>query len=205
MIKNNIDPRIKQRQIADLLTDPPVVVLVNKFDEASAKEFAECMIKAQASCQDVIPILIDSYGGHVYSLLSMIDIIQASPKPVATIVTGKAMSCGAVLFTCGSEGIRYIGPSATVMIHDVSSFAFGKVEDIKVDAKETNRLNKKIFSLMEKNIGKEKGYLLDIVKKRGHTDWYLDAKEAKHHNIANNIGIPELKISVNLSTSFGLI
>ena len=58
--------------------------------------------------------------------MSMISDIKHSSIPVATIVQGKAMSCGAILFSFGAEGKRYMDPDATVMIHDVSSMDRGK-------------------------------------------------------------------------------
>jgi ATP-dependent protease ClpP protease subunit len=44
-------------------------------------------------------------------------------------------------------------PDATVMIHDVSSMGWGKVEEIKADAKEVERLNQKVYKMMAKNCG----------------------------------------------------
>ena len=144
-ILKTFSPLLKEAKLRD---DLPVVIRVNKFDEASAKSFSESMSKAQSTGQPVVPIIIDSYGGQVYSLMSMISDIQHSKIPVATIVQGKAMSCGAILFSCGAEGKRYMDPDATVMIHDVSSMDRGKVEEIKASAEETERLNKKIYHLM---------------------------------------------------------
>ena len=202
MIQSEIDGVLKQRKLEDLI-EVPIIVRVNKFDEASAKDFSEAMQKAQQTSQSVIPVLIDSFGGQVYSLLSMIDTLRMSTKPVATIVTGKAMSCGAVLFTCGREGMRYCGRNATVMIHDVSSFAFGKVEDIKADVKEAERLNDEIYRTMEDNIGKPRGYLTDIVRERCKVDWFMTAEEALHHNIANHIRVPAMKVKVSVQMNFG--
>ena len=62
-------PLLKEPKLVD---DLPVIIRVNKFDEASAKSFSVLMRKAHNSGQTVIPIIIDSYGGQVYSLMSMI-------------------------------------------------------------------------------------------------------------------------------------
>ena len=99
----------------------PVIIRVNKFDEESAKEFTDLMSRAQNTGQSVIPLVIDSYGGQVYSLMAMISAIKASRVPVATIIEGKAMSCGAILFSFGAEGKRYMDPDATLMIQDRKS------------------------------------------------------------------------------------
>ena len=96
MIKSiNIDGRISEVK----LMYNPVVIRVEKFTPDGAKKFTQDMSAAHNSGQDIIPIVIDSYGGQVYSLMSMISAIRASELPVSTIVEGKAMSCGVVLFS----------------------------------------------------------------------------------------------------------
>ena len=112
------------------LRNNPVIITVNQFNEEETRKFAEMMCQAQNSGQKVIPIEIDSFGGEVYSLMSMIAMIKASKVPVATIIQGKAMSCGAVLFSFGEDGLRFMDKDATVMIHDVSSMDWGKVEEL---------------------------------------------------------------------------
>ena len=176
----------------------PVVIRVNKFDEKAAEDFSKSVARAQNTGQPVLPVIIDSYGGQVYSLMSMISDIEHSRIPVATIVQGKAMSCGAILFSFGVDGMRYMDPDATVMIHDVSSMGWGKVEEIKADAKEVERLNQKIYRMMAKNCGHHEEYFLDIVHEKGHADWFLDAKEAKRHKLANKLKVPEMKIGVKV-------
>ena len=58
--------------------EPPVSVYVNEFCEESVKIFLEDMTKAQNTSQPIIPVYIDSYGGDVYALMAMIDIIKSS-------------------------------------------------------------------------------------------------------------------------------
>jgi ATP-dependent Clp protease protease subunit len=176
----------------------PVIIRVNKFDEKAAKDFQDQMSIAHNTGQKVIPVVIDSYGGQVYSLMSMISAIKHSEIPVATIVEGKAMSCGAVLFTFGEEGLRFMDPHATVMIHDVSSMELGKVEELKASAAEADRLNDKIYTMMARNCGKKDDYFLKIVDKKKHADWFLDAVEAKKHGIANQIRVPKLEIGIDV-------
>jgi ATP-dependent Clp protease protease subunit len=194
---------IKSDGDVSLLYRSPITVTVNKFNEESANQFKNDMIKAQNSGQKIIPIEIDSYGGEVYSLLKMIDVIKASSVPVATICIGKAMSCGAILLTFGAEGHRYMAPSSTVMIHDVSSGSWGKVEDIKTDAKEVDRLNQFVYRMMANNCGKDSEYFLKIVHEKSHADWYLDAEEAKKHNVANHLRVPKMKLKFNVDATFG--
>jgi ATP-dependent Clp protease protease subunit len=191
---SSVSPLIKEVE----LRKPPVIIRVNKFNEESAKKFAREMAQAHNTGQTTIPVVIDSYGGEVYSLMSMISAIRHAEKPVATIVEGKAMSCGAILFSFGEDGKRFMCPDATLMIHDVSSMEQGKVEEIKASAEETERLNNVVYQMMARNCGKEDDYFLKIVHKKGHADWFLNATTAKRHKLANHLRVPKLKIDITV-------
>ena len=180
------------------LRQDPTIITVNEFNEEAARKFQDQISIAQNSGQKVIPVEIDSFGGEVYSLMSMIAAIKASKIPVATIVQGKAMSCGAILASFGAEGLRFMDKDATMMIHDVSSYAFGKIEDLKANAREAERLNKKVYIMMSRNCGKSDDYFSKLIHDKGHSDWFLDAEEAKNHGLINHIRMPELQISVKV-------
>ena len=195
----NASPLLKDYDLRD---DFPVVIRVRNFNEVTAKDFSEKMAKAHNTGQPVVPVIIDSYGGQVHSLLSMISDIQNSVLPVATIVQGKAMSCGAILMSFGNKGMRYMDPHATVMIHDISTGAWGKVEEIKADAKECERLQKKVYYMMAANCGKSKTYFLKMIHDKGHADWYLDADECLEHGLATSIGMPKFNVDINVDIKF---
>jgi ATP-dependent Clp endopeptidase proteolytic subunit ClpP len=187
-------PLIKELE----LHNNPVTIRVNKFTEDSAAEFQRKMAMAHNTGQEIIPVIIDSYGGQVYSLMAMISAIKNSELPVATIVEGKAMSCGALLFSFGTEGHRYMDPYATVMIHDVSAGAIGKIEELKANSEEANRLNEQVFKMMAQNIGKSDKYFLKRIHEKGHADWYLTPQECKKINLANHLRVPVLNIRVKV-------
>ena len=180
----------------------PVIVTVNKFDEDAVTKFRTEMAKAQNTPQEVIPVIIDSYGGHIYSLASMIDIIKSSKKPVSTIASGKAMSCGAALLACGSPGMRYITEESIVMIHDASSGSIGKTEEIKADAREIDRVQVWMYDLLDKRCGKISGYFKDEVHQRSHANWHLTAEDCLKHGVADHIGMPYFEITTKLTMKF---
>ena len=192
--KTNIDNQIEK---VDLRKNP-IIITVNKFNEEAVSKFRGQMSAAVNSGQKVVPIVIDSYGGQVYSLMAMVSMIKACPIPVATIIQGKAMSCGIALATFGTEGMRYMDPDATAMIHEVSSGAIGKNEEIQASAEETNRLNEKILTMMSRNCGHADDYFSKIIHEKGHADWFLDAKEVLKHNIVSHLRIPHLEVKVTV-------
>lgn len=196
--RNVLDSKLRYRNLSDLI-EPPVIIRVNSFNEQSLAAFSESFSRAHNTGQDIIPIVIDSHGGHVDALFGIVDQINSSDKIIATIVEGKAASCGAVLLTCGTVGHRYVGKNAYVMIHEVRDSISGKIDEIKVTAEHALYENKAIFDLLANNCGHRPSYFRDIIHDRNHADWYLNAEDCLKHNIANVIGIPELitKISVD--------
>jgi ATP-dependent Clp protease protease subunit len=179
----------------------PKRITVNKFDEESALKFADDFAAALDTGQTVIPVFIDSYGGEVYALFAMADIIEQSPVPVATIVIGKAMSAGAVLLSCGTDGYRFASQNAAVMIHEAHCGYWGKNEEIQSSAQQTERVNHTLWEMLSTNCGKEIGYFEKIYRQeKARADWFLTPHECKLHNLVNHIGIPYMTQSVNVQT-----
>ena len=88
------------------------------------------------------------------------------------------------------------------MIHDVSSMDMGKVEELKAGAKEADRLNDIVYKMMAQNCGKADDYFMKIVDKKKHADWFLDAKQAKRHGMANHLRVPKINITVSVDIEF---
>ena len=182
---------------------PVYVGFSGGIDADSGKKFVENMEAAENAAikagQKILPITINSSGGCVYAARGMIDAIQKCSLTVATVAESKAMSAAAWLFSCGAEGHRYVSPSATLMIHTVSTSHKGKIDAVKVNTKEAERLNKLMFKSMSVNCGHHDDYFKDLLK-NDHTnsEWFLDAQDALKHNLANKIGAPSMTINVKL-------
>jgi ATP-dependent Clp protease protease subunit len=194
-----IGPNLK----TDSLLVQPTIIRVTDFNEKGYGEFLTAFQQCIDSRQGVIPINIDSYGGHVYSLLGMLELIKCSPVPVATYVASKAMSCGAVLFSAGTPGYRFIAPTAHVLVHQVSGGAFGKVEDVEVSAVHMTALNKQLMGILSKNCGHDANYFTRELLKNGNADLYYTPKEAVKHGIANVIKTPLFQVEVSTNFSLG--
>ncbi len=200
-----IDSRIRYRDPSELVCTPRIV-RVRSFDEEGVKSFSDEISSCHQTGQALIPIVIDSFGGDAYALFAMVDILRTVKIPIATIAEGKVMSCGAALFTCGAEGRRYMGHNATVMMHEITSDGDKdtKATDIKIEAKETNRLNRKLWKLMERDTGCPMGSLWAEFNRRHRSDWSIPPKDALRLNITNHIGIPTLKTTVSVQTVLSL-
>jgi len=93
-------------------------------------------------------IYIDSDGGEVYALLTMISVMEQVPNPIITCALSKAMSAGALLLACGDT--RYASEHCTIMVHELSAGTIGHIDDINVQHTSLTKLNEKLMKLLVK-------------------------------------------------------
>jgi len=166
-------------------------IWVRKFDEDSAQEFRNKVIEyAERYSEDaIIPVYIDSYGGYVDSLAKMIETMDNVPNRFATIASGKAMSCGAILLSHGD--IRWCGPYSRIMIHNIQGGTWGDAYDKQQSTHETMRMQKVFMGLLAKNCGITYKQLEEQIKSSmSSKEVWLDAESAIEFGITDHVGCP---------------
>lgn len=175
--------------------DGAPVIWVHDFTEQSAREFAKSLRKFEESKHvSTIIVRVDSYGGEIYSLLSMLEALESCEKPVYTVCSGKAMSAGAVLLSAGDK--RFVGKYSTIMIHQANGGVDGTAAEVQSDAKELERLQDIVLSILAKNCGTNKQALRSLIKEHAGADIFLTSKQALEFGLADYIGLPKLRKTV---------
>ena len=183
----------------------PQVITVRDFSETAAQAFNKEFQQAVQRKQPVIPINIDSFGGQIYSLMSMLTTIRSSPVPVATYTQSKAMSCGAMLLGFGTKGYRYATPSAKIMIHEVSAAVGGKYNEMLADSQEARDLNDELLLELSRHCGWADNYFHRKIHDKNHADWYLRGAEALKRRLVDIVGTPQLVTRVYVETNLELV
>ena len=114
-----------------------------------------------------IYIHINSFGGSVFAAMSTIDTIINCPIPIVTIIEGAAASA-ATLISVVSD-YRLITRNSFMLIHQLSSSTWGKMEDLEEEMENLKKLMsqiKKIYTDKTKLYGSE----LDEILK--HDIWW---------------------------------
>jgi len=178
-------------------------ICVNQINEHGLRKFRQEFWNLDRNTdQPIIPIVIDCYGGEVYSVLGMVSIIKSTEKQVCTIVDSKAMSAAAILLSCGTKGLRFASEYAHIMVHEVlTGTGQTKVSDVNIDTNHALALNKQLFSILDKNCGKASGFFYRAVESNKNSNLYLNAKQAKKYGIVDHIDSPRLNISREYSIS----
>ncbi|MDD4778992.1 MAG: ATP-dependent Clp protease proteolytic subunit [Tissierellia bacterium] len=128
-----------------------------------------------------IKIFINTDGGDVTAMNSMINAIQLSKTPCITIGMGKVFSAGAMILLASKE--RWVFKNTIVMIHKGSSGIISDVNKIIDYSK-----------FLEKDNEYNKQYILDNTKitpkkykEVENKDWYIFASECLEWGIATKI------------------
>lgn len=167
-------------------------IVVNKFTEESAKHFRDKVLKRSALDPNMpIVVYVDSYGGNVDALNSMIATLHQVPNQIVTACIGKAMSCGAVLLAAGDH--RFCDPMSRVLIHEVTGGTIDPVNEMENNVKETRRLNNQMMNFVAKRCGKSYRDIKKIMHDQDSRDINLTAKQALDFGIVDYIGTPIIK------------
>lgn len=130
-----------------------------------------------------IQIYINSYGGEVYDMWALIDIIEKSKTPIYTYCTGYAMSAAFKIFLSGHK--RFATRHATFMYHQMSCYRSGKYQDLVEDRKEMDFLNLKNEEYVIERTKITKEYIDEIREKK--IDVYIHAEEALKLGIIDEV------------------
>lgn len=130
-----------------------------------------------------IQLYIQSPGGVITAGLAIYDTMQLIKADVSTICMGMAASMGTVLLAAGKKGKRFALPNATVHMHQAIGGAQGQAADIRIAAREIERLQNKILSILSKHTGQP----MERIERDADRDYYLPAEEAVAYGIVDEI------------------
>ena len=131
-----------------------------------------------------IHLFINSFGGNVYDMWSLIDILLKSKTPIYTYCTGYAMSAGFLIFLAGEK--RSATPHTTFLYHQTSDWLGKKKFQDLVEYQEESefaQLEIEKYIVERTKITKEKIEKIRLHKK----DWYIHSNEALDLDIINNL------------------
>lgn len=152
--------------------------LLSKLQEDNNKEEKE-----KNFTREPIKIYINSYGGSVYDMWALIDIMLNSKTPIHTYCTGYAMSAAFKIFLAGHK--RFATKHATFMYHQMSCKRHGKYQDLVEDREQIDYLQKSIEEYVVERTNLTQADIDDIRERK--KDFYIHSKDAIKLGIVDEI------------------
>jgi ATP-dependent Clp protease protease subunit len=158
-----------------------IVMQIYKFNEEDDKKEKEEVNYRRYNSP--INIYINSNGGNIYNLLSVVSAIDSSKTPIHTFALGKAMSAGFIILISGHK--RYCQKYSIILIHQSSTGIRGLLSNIELELKQAKYLEQIVDKITTDKTNITFDQLKDIYEKR--LDWYIGAKEALELGIVDEI------------------
>lgn len=163
------------------------VYLIGEVNGESAVSIITQLKYLDSKSTNDIYLVINSPGGSVADGLAIHDVMKSLHSDVCTIGLGMACSMGAFLLASGTQGKRYLAPSAEVMIHQPLGGVHGQATDISLVAAHIERIKKQLATILAENCGKELSEITNYLER----DYWMSAQKAKEFGMVDNIGLPD--------------
>jgi len=164
------------------------IITLGYIDDESVNEIIQLIYEvndedAKKTQVEPIKLIINSFGGEVYSGLALIDVIDNSLVPIHTICHGTAMSMGLIVYASGHH--RMASKYATFMYHEAHYELNGKVATHKQEIEEVDRTEKICDDYILSKTKLTRKILKGVKDKQ--KEWYFDVKTAHQYGIVDEI------------------
>lgn len=176
--------------IYSLLLKERIIFLGTQIDDQVANVIvAQLLYLAREDPDKDISLYIHSPGGVVTAGLAIYDTMQLIQPDVSTICIGSAYSMGTILLCTGAKGKRFALPNSTIHMHQGRAGTQGQITDIKIAAREFERLDDLIAKVLVKHTGQP----MEKIKQDTDRDTYFDAEQAVEYGLIDAILTPTAK------------
>lgn len=144
---------------------------------------AELLFLDSSDSEKAIHMYIQSPGGLVTAGFSIIDTMNIIKAPVYTYCVGLCASMGAMIFSQGDKGHRYILENAEFMIHQPLGGAEGQCTDVQIAAKNIQKTKERLYKMLVNASGKTYAE----IERDCERDYFMDAQETVNYGLADSV------------------
>lgn len=129
-----------------------------------------------------LKISINSFGGAVYTGLSIYSLLKSHKGPITFRVDGAAMSAATIITSV--PGAKVVMPKGSMMmIHKVSSVVVGTTDDMRKTADDVEKLEENIVSIYAEKSGRT----AEEIREKMNAETYFTAEEAVEFGLADEV------------------
>jgi len=172
-------------KIDEALLENRIVVLNGELKEIMVDRVCRRLIFLGTKTKGKIKLILNSVGGEVYLGLLIYNTIEALKKKgikIEIVTRGLAASMGCIILQAGTK--RKASKHTRFLIHEISTFTFGKSSEVKEAAEETVKLNNMLREIFAERTGKTEEEIEKLWHKR---DVWMSAKEALEFGLIDEI------------------
>jgi ATP-dependent protease ClpP protease subunit len=140
---------------------------------------------------------INSFGGSLFAAFSTIDTILNSKIPIISIIEGCAASAATIISIVCHK--RYCTANSFMLIHQLSTGAMGKYEEMKDDFLNDTKLMELLYKLYKNHTKMD----LKTIKRVLKRDLWWESNECLKNGLIDEIWLGS-KININIQKEFSV-
>ncbi|MCD4830226.1 MAG: ATP-dependent Clp protease proteolytic subunit [Anaerohalosphaeraceae bacterium] len=154
-------------------------------DDTANLIIAQMLFLSNEDNKSDVSFYINSPGGSVTAGLAIYDTMRFLRCDVATYCIGQAASMGAILFTGGTKGKRFMLNNSRILLHQplISGVVEGAATDLEIQANEIIRLRSRLYNILAESTGKDAGK----IEADCDRNLWLEAGESISYGLADEI------------------
>ena len=167
-----------------LLLRRRIVFLRGAIQGDVAGDVAAQLLALDGIGAEPISLIIDSPGGDVSGLFTILDTMGTLDAKVNTTCVGMAASGAAVILGAGT-GVRSATPNARIMLHQPHGGIQGaSAKDLEIAAKEFLFLKARLEEILSERTHQP----LERIREDTDRDFWMSAAEAKDYGLIDRVG-----------------
>ncbi len=158
-----------------------------EVDPTTAYACSEFILKSNLYHQHSKPLTIffNTCGGDCSDGFAVIDVMETSRLPIATVGIGQQASMGVLLLSAGTKGMRTITSNSEVMAHQFSAYFGGKQHELVATQQAYAMLERKFIRHFLRHSTMSEKQIRDVLFST--TDRYLTPVECKKFGLIDKV------------------
>jgi len=158
-----------------------------EVDEDKSKEACEFILKSNILSKNISPLtlVLNTVGGECAEGFAVIDMMEASRIPIATVGIGNIMSMGVLLLSAGAKGHRSITKNTEIMAHQFAGHIYGKHHELLATQASYKMLEEKFIRHFLRHSKMTEKQIRDVLF--SPSDRYLTPAEVKKFGLVDTV------------------
>lgn len=184
-------PSPLEDKIEEELLKKGILVLHGELNEELCNKICKRLLYLQQLGQKKIEIILNSVGGEVYHGLLIYNTLEdLRAHGIEIIIEARGVCASMAVVILQGASLRKASKYTRFLLHEVSSWAFGKASEVKEESQELEKVNKMLDEIVTNRSKLTPKQLRKKTKKR---DWWISAEEALKYGLIDEIIKPSLQ------------
>lgn len=152
-------------------------------DQVAVQTVASLLALNSLDDKSDIKLYINCAAGSSYSVVSILDTMNAITAPISTVGFGMVGGTAVQILSAGTKGKRFSMPNTRIMLQQPNGGAMGSADEVNIQAAELNRT----MQMMNMFLSESTGLSVEVIEEECDRENFLSPEQAMELGIIDGI------------------